>query len=162
MWLAAPTVFSELLQKFPGKLPSAASLKFELIQKGFNPATADECVKAFVNSVDYVRKAVPEREPPSAIKESESSNTGDEAATGPSTEVGREQNQPAAVAPAETAAGVIASQLEIAGDERSDRIPVRLPLGRRAWLVIPSPFYEADKLRLISQIELLLTDDDEE
>lgn len=163
MWLGAPTVFSELLQKFPGKLPSAASLKFELIQKGFNPATADECVKAFVESVDYVRQATPEREPASVAAESESSNTGDESAAGSATEVGREQNQPAAIgAAAEAAAGVTAPQPEIAGDERSDRIPVRLPRGRRAWLVIPSPFYEADKRRLISQIELLLTDDDEE
>lgn len=162
-WLTTPTVFSELLKKFPGNLPSAASLKFELIQKQFNPATADECVKAFVESVDYVRQATPERGSASATAESGSSNTGDEAAAEPATEVGHEQNQPAAVgAAAEAAAGVIAPTSEIAADERSDRIPVRLPRGRRAWLVIPSPFYEADKRRLISQIELLLTDDDEE
>jgi hypothetical protein len=31
--------------------------------------------------------------------------------------------------------------------------------GRKAWLVIPTPFYEADKLRLKAQIDLLLTED---
>jgi hypothetical protein len=42
-----------------------------------------------------------------------------------------------------------------------DLIPVRLPQGRRAFLQIPTPFYESDKLRLINQINLLLTDDGE-
>jgi len=41
----------------------------------------------------------------------------------------------------------------------TDKIPVRLSEGRKAWLVIPTPFYEADKLRLKAQIDLLLTED---
>jgi hypothetical protein len=44
----------------------------------------------------------------------------------------------------------------------TDRIPVRLGGGRRAWLEIPVPFYEADKKRLKSQIDLLLTEDEED
>ena len=43
-----------------------------------------------------------------------------------------------------------------------DRIPVRLAGGRRAWLEIPTPFYAADKLRLKAQIDLLLTEEEEE
>jgi hypothetical protein len=43
-----------------------------------------------------------------------------------------------------------------------DRIPVRLAGGRRAWIEIPMPFYEADKDRLKKQIDLLLTNDDED
>jgi len=46
--------------------------------------------------------------------------------------------------------------------QAADRIPVRLPGGRRAFLEIPSPFFEADKERLKNQIDLLLTEDDEE
>ena len=42
-----------------------------------------------------------------------------------------------------------------------DRIPVRLPGGRRAWLLIPTPFYDIDKKRLKAQIDLLLTEEDE-
>ena len=42
-----------------------------------------------------------------------------------------------------------------------DRIPVRLSGGRRAWLLIPNEFREADKARLKAQIDLLLTEDDE-
>jgi hypothetical protein len=40
-----------------------------------------------------------------------------------------------------------------------DRIPIRLPGGRRAWLEIPPVFYEADKARIKAQIDLLLTED---
>ena len=49
----------------------------------------------------------------------------------------------------------------IEGDQGHDRIPVRLSGNRRAWLVIPEPFFEADKKRLKAQIDLLLTEDDE-
>jgi hypothetical protein len=47
---------------------------------------------------------------------------------------------------------------EFSADD-TDKIPVRLSEGRKAWLVIPTPFYEADKLRLKAQIDLLLTED---
>ena len=46
-------------------------------------------------------------------------------------------------------------------DEQVDRIPVRLPGGRRAWLLIPSPFFTADKDRLKAQIDLLLAEDED-
>ena len=43
-----------------------------------------------------------------------------------------------------------------------DQIPVGLPSGRRAWLVIPTPFHTSDKDRLKAQIDLLLMVEDEE
>jgi hypothetical protein len=36
---------------------------------------------------------------------------------------------------------------------------VLLPGGRKAWLIVPTPFYEADKARLKAQIDLLLAED---
>lgn len=45
-------------------------------------------------------------------------------------------------------------------DAGHDRIPVRLQGGRRAWLWIPTVFYESDKQRLKAQIDLLLTEDE--
>ncbi len=58
--------------------------------------------------------------------------------------------------------GSIASAISIADDdEELDRFPVRLPGGRKAWIIIPSLFYEADKNRLKAQIDLLLTEEDE-
>lgn len=151
-WLVTPGVFAELLEKFPDRLPSDASLKFELIQKGFNPATADECLTAFLESVRYVESlASPQGEapqPPLEASEESESVSGDRPAVGSPDRA--------------TASGVrVPPSSAREEDESADRIPVRLAGGRRAWLVIPSPFYEADKRRLISQIELLLTDDDE-
>ena len=49
---------------------------------------------------------------------------------------------------------------EVWDDADCDRIPVWLRGGRRAWLVIPTPFFNADKARLKAQIDLLLTEDD--
>jgi len=39
---------------------------------------------------------------------------------------------------------------------------VRLAGGRRAWIEIPTPFYLSDKRRIKAQIDLLLTDDEDE
>ena len=57
-WLVTPGVYAELLEKYQGHLPSEASLKYELIQKGFNPTTADECLAAFLGSVKFVEQIV--------------------------------------------------------------------------------------------------------
>jgi hypothetical protein len=160
-WLVTPGVFGELLEKFPDRLPSDASLKYELIQKGFNPATADECLAAFLESVQYVthaKEAVSDLKPTDMEDQKTASETGelslDAIADRNSDTAGRRTE----LGPQATPTGTRDS-LE---DGDSDRIPVRLAGGRRAWLVIPSPFYAADKRRLISQIELLLTDDDDE
>lgn len=157
-WLVTPSVFAELLDKFPDRLPSDASLKFELIQKGFNPATADECLTAFLESVQYVESESPQRgsssvEAPVPAHASDAGLTA--AADRPSVEAPARAGEPS------TWTSSPATSRDVLEEENSDRIPVRLAGGRRAWLVIPSPFYAADKRRLISQIELLLSDDEE-
>lgn len=48
---------------------------------------------------------------------------------------------------------------EIAEGEIVD-IPIRLPGGRKARLIIPTPFYETDKRHLIKQIEIIVTDEE--
>lgn len=158
-WLRAPGVFAELIEKFQDRLPSEASLKFELIQKGFNPATAGECLTAFMESVEFVnqakRSSPPDASAPEAVvTKPDSEYPPENTITQNQPEVPDRLNEPVALHGA-TVAPVIA------GDEGADRIPVRLAGNRRAWLVIPSPFYAADKRRLISQIELLLADDEE-
>lgn len=164
-WLLTPSTFAELREKFQDRLPSDASLKFELIQKGFNPATADECRAAFVESLQYVNGLMQAAIPKLGGAEGEVVNTGNE---------GNEGNDSTAIEAkgelavsevmgrySEPSSRMAEQQPAMAADEGGDRIPVRLTNGRRAWLVIPSPFYAADKRRLISQIELLLADDEE-
>lgn len=157
-WLLTPGVFAELLEKFQDRLPSDASLKFELIQKGFNPATADECLIAFRESVQYVQSVS------SNVNtiEVEATKSGETAETNVE-EIADQRTVDVTSAAGEPSprATPIAASRDVLEEDNSDRIPVRLAGGRRAWLVIPSPFYAADKSRLISQIQLLLADDEE-
>ncbi|HQT32893.1 MAG: hypothetical protein ACYC39_13025 [Thiobacillus sp.] len=160
-WLVTPGVFGELLEKFPGRLPSDASLKQELIRKGFKQAVADEYLAAFLESVKFVSQAegaVP------ALKSTEpEDHKTAPVMVGSSVDAVADQNM-SETTTRRSGPGLRTTPIgtrDTLVDEDSDRIPVRLAGGRRAWLVIPSPFYEADKRRLISQIELLLTNDDE-
>ncbi len=134
-WLLTPNMFAELLEKFPDRLPSDASLKYELIQKGFTPEAADECLTAFLESVQYVESMSP------PLAGEASNGAGDAAGSAVGASPDQSMGDVTHAAPG-TRAG--APTLEVITDEESDRIPVRLTGGRRAWLVIPSPFYEAD------------------
>lgn len=139
-WLKTPSVFSDLLDKYPGGLPSEATLKFDLITRGFTESTAGECLDAFLESVqftDYYR-AVEKL----LLDETKtlSVSAGDMV---------------------ENAKGQVTPKVDIQALDGNDRIPVRLAGGRRAWLEIPQPFYDADKERVIAQIKLLLTDDEQ-
>lgn len=158
-WLRAPDVFSELLETYPDSLPSQATLKFDLIQRGFSPEAADDCISCFIQSVNYVRSlATPDipggadgeltRDGNKVEEEDQSGGASAQAASTPGAQVGKT-----------VATG--GAQLVDAG-EGYDSIPVRLSGGRKAWLAIPSVFYAADKQRLIAQIQLLLTEDDDD
>jgi len=141
-WLKAPPIFSELLDKFPGELPSDPTIKFNLIQRGFTPTAADDCVTVFRKSVEFARyyqeiPAAEEEESPVVVP-----------ATAP----------PAATPSPPPSQASVGGKTLTSGD--LDRIPVRLSGSRRAWIEIPLPFFEADKDRLKAQIDLLLTDDE--
>lgn len=147
-WLTTPDVFSELLEKYAEGLPSDASLRFDLIQRGFTPASAESTLAVFKKSIDFARFF-------------EGAGSALQVADGAEAEATAEdQAGPASVyvqsRPVESASAV-ATQVVPDG---YDRIPVRLAGGRRAWLEIPTPFYESDKKRLIAQIELVLTEDE--
>jgi hypothetical protein len=152
-WLKSPQVFSELLDKYTEGLPSDATLKYDLIQRGFAPATAEICLQAFRRSVDYANYF--EQSPPT---QAESPLVDDIDGGGFEEEQGRAaESEPQGVgtlAPSPPIATVIPNA-------DVDRIPVRLTGGRRAWIEIPMPFYGADKERLKKQIDLLLTNDEE-
>lgn len=148
-FLRRPALFAELLEKYSTGLPSDANLKYDLIQRGFLPTTASEVVSVFRRSADFAKYfdngGV---DLPGEIDASEQ-----EPALSRITPEVRESAQPP-VARTTTP--------EIPDDGQHDRIPVRLKGGRRAWLVIPTPFFAADKQRLKAQIDLLLTEDEED
>lgn len=149
-WLKAPPIFAELLDKYTEGLPSDTTLKYDLIQKGFAPAAADVCLQVFRKSVDFARyfELV---EQSAAEKEEEESEL----------LIAEEGISSAGHAQVATPMAVPLQPPPVATSENVDRIPVRLSGGRRAWIEIPAPFYEADKERLKKQIDLLITDDEE-
>jgi len=151
-WLRTPPIFSELLDKYEKGLPSDATLRHELItQRGFTPGAAETLVAVLKRSVDFVRyfeqeAASPEVSAP-ALEKFEAQEL-----ESPQRSTMREEVVPKQVQQS--------LSLE-AGNEQVDNIPVRLSGGRRAWLVVPTPFYAADKARMKAQIDLLLCDDED-
>lgn len=151
-FLRRPALFAELLDKYGSRLPSDANLKYDLIQRGFLPATAAALVTVFKRSVEFVGASAH-----AVVSEAQE-------VLQDAPEVDEPQAPEVAVpgisrqAPSSDA--TINRPLE-QDESAHDRIPVRLPGGRRAWLVIPTPFYASDKLRLKAQIDLLLTEEDE-
>lgn len=146
-WLKTPPLFVELLVKYEGGLPSDATLKYDLIQRGFNPATADACLSVFRRSVDYAHYYELQTERGDILAEHEEAE---------------EANQEDVATPKDIQHESVSEKLVSISATETDRIPVRLGGGRRAWIEVPMPFYSADKDRLKAQIDLLLTDDEEE
>lgn len=148
-FLRRPAIFSELLEKYATGLPSDANLKYDLIQRGFLPPSAGDVVSVFRRSVEFTR-----------YFESNDAESAPALSVPTPAEV-QELPQTLAAEPlALLMAGQKGPRSEAWDDADCDRIPVRLRGGRRAWLVIPTPFFNADKARLKAQIDLLLTEDD--
>jgi hypothetical protein len=174
-FLKRPQLFSELLESYGGGLPSDPNLRYELIRRGFSPSAAEGTLAVFKRSVEYagaipvgeqvpaasqtleedhtslqLTSTAPVRAPPVAMPTVIADSGGRAAnATQPLESRSATDNQPQKVA----------SVADADGD--SDRILVRLTGGRRAWLAVPHPLYAADKVRLKAQIDLLLTQDEE-
>lgn len=153
-FLRRPALYNELLEKYESGLPSDPNLKFELINLGFAPQAAESALAVFKESVNFAN-----------YYGSEFSGEVDEEAYDdlqsalPS--VATDPQLSADKADSATASPAVIRQVE-PDNADLDRIPVRLTGARRAWLIIPTPFYNADKARLKSQIDLLLTLEDEE
>lgn len=148
-FLRKPPLFADLLDKYASGLPSDANMKYDLIQRGFLPATAGSLVQVFRRSAEFAGFY----EQPVSIPIAQAE---------PSEDHNSEPNDQAVA----TVKNGVAKQVAISSNltpepDDHDRIPVRLSGGRRAWLLIPTPFYMADKDRLKAQIDLLLTEDDE-
>ncbi len=148
--LKSPPIFAELIERYGSQLPSDATMKFDLIKRGFLPDAADSVVAVFRDSLAFARYLERVSSAPPIDREDPATAEGAQA------HVGAADHSDAARVPDSERAHV---QGAVPG---SDRIPVRLTGGRRAFLEIPTPFHQADKERLKSQIDLLLTVEDEQ
>lgn len=145
-WLESPAVFERLLNKYKTSLPSDSTIRFDLIEEGFKPGTAESVLRSFKLSVEFAGYFDVKHS--SLPVENEDLEYEEEAVGGHNF-----------VSKTDVRAKEHPSHAEIDFDH--DRIPVRLDSKRRAWLEIPAPFYEKDKNRLKAQIDLLITDDDD-
>jgi hypothetical protein len=143
-WLRTPPIFAELIDRYPGGFPSDANLRFELMNRKFSPSAAESVITVFRRSAEFV-----------GFDGSEGKS---DATVAPEV-----QSDPTISKTFRDSGPVLRTSsplpsVEIDGDQ-DDKIPVRLSGGRKAWLIIPSPFYEADKARLKAQIDLLLSEE---
>lgn len=161
-FLRRPALFSELLEKYSTGLPSDANLKYDLIQRGFLPGSASEVVSVFRRSVEFAGY-FDDGEFEMPTRGVEASPAGREPAIDARPSVATQESmiemRPSVGTPQPA---IPAQQIDLPGEGEYDRIPVRLSGRRRAWLVIPTPFFAADRQRLKAQIDLLLTQDEEE
>lgn len=161
-WLRSPPVFAELLDKYADGLPSDLTLRHELItQKQFTPPAAAALVAVLRRSVDFVgyfeRSAADTAiSPPDIVQPPD-------AALSSLPGVSEELPAGQATKPRAVHSSVEHADPSLNADAGADadRIPIRLPGGRRAWLIVPTPFYSGDKQRIKAQVDLLLADDDE-
>lgn len=148
-FLKTPPLYQELLEKYALGLPSPATLRFELIQKGFLPQAVDAVLSAFLQSVSFARYFEPGTE---QIAVGGITNENPKADEQDLQEIKSQsvqtKNQMQTIFASSSTASI-------------DQIPIRLSGGRKAWLNIPTPFYEADKARIKAQIDVLFVDADE-
>jgi hypothetical protein len=163
-FLCAPPLFAELVDRFQGGMPSDESLRYELIQRGFIPASATTVGAVFKRSVEFAGVLDDSRAVPTGLVQDTPAPTSPDLGPTQLAEPNR-----SALTPMLPTSGVATPQQATEGrafsnadDAEYDRIPVRLSGGRRAFILVPATFYERDKERLKAQIDLLLSEDEDE
>jgi hypothetical protein len=153
-FLRTPPLYLDLLEKHSGGLPSSAKLKSELIQRAFLPQAVDAVLSAFLQSVGFARyfevqpRSMGEELPSARLPKAEEPEPEPEPDI-EGVELQLLQSKPEA-----------ASKISANSSVDMDQIPIRLSGGRKAWLNIPTPFYESDKARIKAQIDVLFADTD--
>jgi len=150
-FLMKPDLYVDLLKKYEAGLPSDATMKYDLIQRGFIPAAAETVLSAFKQSVEFANY----------YGTSSANEASAEPSQLPDLDEQKDDERPAQnLVQARPQVINKAVPIEVQ-DHDLEKIPVRLSGGRKAWLLIPSTFYKADKDRLKAQIDLLLAEDEE-
>jgi hypothetical protein len=147
-FLKSPPLYQKLLVKYPSGLPSTATLKYELIQLGFLPQAVDAVLSAFLQSVAFAR-----------YFDTHSAEAQAEESAAPLAN----EFRPECPDYKTYAQQKLLSEIDILpiSDGNVDQIPIRLSGGRKAWIVIPTPFYESDKVRIKAQVDVLFADGDQ-
>lgn len=154
-WVIKPALYSKLLEKYPGELPSDGALVFELVNEhGFNEDAARKAIEVFRESIRFVESKsghITNEDGDDDIEEEEeepespNSNVENKKETAPV--VAPNLNNTPPPPPTPTSGNV--------------RYPIRLAGGRMAYIDVPDPFYEKDKDKLKAQLEIIGTVDED-
>jgi hypothetical protein len=147
-WLESPDVYLALLTKYPASLPSSPTLVYELVQMGFLRSAAEECEKNFRASVEYVKGISNEAHYIEAPSNKPPAGTSDELHKQKAPDYNNQQP-------------FFSDPSLIRENNTVDRIPIRLPKARKAWIEIPTPFYSADKEIIKRAIDAIIADDED-
>lgn len=159
MFLVQPGIFSGLLKKYQDRLPSDATLQYDLIQIGFTPTSAAACLSVFKRSIEFAGYF--DRPQGVLVQNAESAEEPAESSESAANPVESQRNGGIQVTQDKKNSNEITSQpVSVSSNADFDRIPIRLVGGRKAWLEIPMPFYKSDKERLKMFIDFLLADDE--
>jgi hypothetical protein len=154
-WLRKPTIFAKLLDKYDHDLPSDNVLLFELVDEyGFSEQAAANLISVFKASLSFVLMNESENDTEienDEILESDETQNGDE----------EEFIQtPKVISPSSKITESFSGSASLVSDS-TVRYPVRLAGGRMAWIITPEPFFEADKKKLLAQIGVIGTEDED-
>ena len=143
-WLKSPKIYSGLVEKYGKFLPADSALKYEFIEMGFKPNTADDAIKVFKKSVEFAVGHGSFNELPSSKNDIKANEDKEVSFVDVTTEDG--------------------SDIEVTKPKHSNdfkSITIFLPDAREAILQLPRPFYMKDREVIKRQIEALLADDEE-
>ncbi len=167
-FLLGPPLFKALLALYKTALPSDAAIRNELVRQGFMPGPAETCVAVFRKSVEFAGyfrapsaddladAKPPDPSPNQPLSTPVHVDAIVEGSHGLASKA-RPRPGPAQRQPPTRPQPVVAPALPSVAAGQGDSIPIRLSGGRRAWLIVPEQLFEADKVRLKAQIDLLLT-----
>ncbi|WP_216725668.1 hypothetical protein [Thiorhodococcus drewsii] len=154
-WLNKPLLFSKLLEKYDGNLPSDRALVFELVDEhGFLESAAQSAIEVFRASLKYAEQF--------------SAGVTNDVAQEDAVEDEHQEIEVAVAAPPKRSSvpapvhvGSTSHSVPVAAVREGVRYPIRLAGGRMAWIEVPDPFYEADKKRLEAQLAIIGTVDED-
>jgi hypothetical protein len=148
-WLRKPAIFAKLLDKYDHDLPSDNVLLFELVDEyGFTEQAAANLISVFKASLSFV--LMNESENGAMIENDEVQDSDEEEFVQP----------PKTIASSVKITEPHSESTQIESDS-TVRYPVRLAGGRMAWIITPEPFFEADKKKLLAQIGVIGTEDED-
>jgi hypothetical protein len=144
-WIHAPKIFSEVIGKYGYNLPSDNALKYDLIERGFKPDTADNAVSVLRDSIHFLL----ENSDVSTLHKPETEEADSDEVVVDADDTLEEVIKP-----------TVKSTSTVNLSDDFDVFPVRLHNNRQAAIHLPRPFNQKDREIIKRQLDAILADDE--